>query len=30
MIGKCVGDTCVVKTPSGDREYEILEISFKK
>lgn len=30
FIGKCVGDTCVVKTPSGDKEYEILEIKFKK
>ena len=30
MIGKCVGDTCVVKTPGGEKEYEILEVKFKK
>ncbi|MBQ2845194.1 MAG: transcription elongation factor GreA [Alphaproteobacteria bacterium] len=29
MIGKCQGDTCVVKLPSGEKEYEILEVSFK-
>ncbi|MBQ7056095.1 MAG: transcription elongation factor GreA [Alphaproteobacteria bacterium] len=29
MIGRCVGDTCVVKLPSGEKEYEILEVSFK-
>lgn len=29
MIGKCVGDSCLVKLPSGEKEYEILEVSFK-
>ena len=29
MIGRCVGDTCVVKLPSGEKEYEILDVSFK-
>ena len=29
VIGKCKGDSCVVKTPSGDKEYEILEVKFK-
>lgn len=29
MIGKCVGDTCVVKLPGGEKEYEILEVKFK-
>lgn len=30
LIGKCVGDTCVVRLPSGQREYEILEVKFKE
>ncbi|MBN1325126.1 MAG: transcription elongation factor GreA [Alphaproteobacteria bacterium] len=30
LIGKCVGDTCIVRLPSGEKEYEILEIKFKK
>ncbi|MDR1696910.1 MAG: transcription elongation factor GreA [Rickettsiales bacterium] len=29
VIGKCVGDTCVVRTPSGEKEYEVMEIKFK-
>ncbi|MCL2330977.1 MAG: transcription elongation factor GreA [Proteobacteria bacterium] len=29
MIGKCVGDTCIVRTPGGEKEYEILEVKFK-
>ncbi len=29
MIGKCVGDTCVVRLPSGEKEYEILDVKFK-
>ena len=29
LIGKCVGDTCVVRLPGGEKEYEILEIKFK-
>ena len=30
LIGKCVGDTCLVRLPSGEREYEILEVKFKE
>ncbi|HNY25092.1 MAG TPA: transcription elongation factor GreA [Alphaproteobacteria bacterium] len=30
LIGKCVGDTCIVRLPSGEKEYEILEIKFKE
>ncbi|MCL2369079.1 MAG: transcription elongation factor GreA [Alphaproteobacteria bacterium] len=29
LIGKCVGDSCTVKTPSGDKEYDILSVEFK-
>lgn len=29
LIGKCVGDTCVVRLPSGEKEYEILEVKFR-
>ncbi|MCL1891907.1 MAG: transcription elongation factor GreA [Alphaproteobacteria bacterium] len=29
MIGKCVGDTCFVRTPAGEKEYEIIEVKFK-
>ena len=29
MIGRCVGDTCIVKLPSGEKEFEILEVKFK-
>ncbi len=29
MIGKCVGDTCVVRLPSGEKEYEIMDVKFK-
>lgn len=29
MIGRCVGDTCIVRLPSGEKEYEILSVSFK-
>lgn len=28
LIGKEVGDTAVVRTPRGSREYEILEVKF--
>lgn len=28
MIGKCVGDTCFVRLPGGEKEYEILEVRF--
>ena len=30
LIGRCVGDTCIVRLPSGEREYEILDIKFKE
>lgn len=30
FIGRCVGDTCIVKTPGGEKEYQILEVKFKK
>lgn len=30
LIGRCVGDTCIVHLPSGEKEYEILEVKFKK
>lgn len=30
LIGKCVGDTCIVKLPGGEKEYEILEVKFKE
>jgi len=29
LIGKCRGDVCTVRTPAGDKEYEILEVKFK-
>ncbi len=29
LIGRCVGDTCLVRLPSGEKEYEILEVKFK-
>lgn len=29
LIGHCVGDTCVVKLPNGEKEFEILDITFK-
>lgn len=29
MIGRCVGDTCTVKLPCGEKEFEILEVKFK-
>lgn len=29
LIGRCVGDTCVVKLPGGEKEFEILEVKFK-
>ncbi len=30
LIGRCVGDTCIVKLPGGEKEYEILEVKFKE
>ena len=29
LIGHCVGDTCVVKLPSGEKEFEIIDVKFK-
>ncbi|MBQ6110096.1 MAG: transcription elongation factor GreA [Alphaproteobacteria bacterium] len=29
LIGHCVGDTCVVKLPNGEREFEIINVKFK-
>jgi len=29
LIGKSVGDSCIVHTPGGAREYDILEVTFK-
>lgn len=29
MIGRCVGDCCTVKLPSGEKEFEIIEVKFK-
>lgn len=29
LIGHCVGDTCMVKLPSGEKEFEIINIKFK-
>ena len=30
LIGKCVGDICTVKLPSGEKELEILDVKFKE
>ena len=30
MIGRCVGDTCIVKLNKKKKEYEILEVKFKE
>ena len=29
LIGKCVGDSCIVRLPGGEKEYEILDVKFK-
>ena len=29
LIGHCVGDTCVVRLPSGEKEFEIIDVKFK-
>ena len=29
LIGKCVGDTCTVRLPSGEKELEIIDVKFK-
>jgi transcription elongation factor GreA len=28
FIGKCAGDSCRVRTPAGEKEYEIIEVKF--
>ncbi|SRR6266511_242270 len=30
LIGRTIGDTATVRTPKGQREYEILDVSFKE
>jgi transcription elongation factor GreA len=30
FIGKCKGDTCFVRTPSGEKEYEIIEVKYSR
>ncbi len=30
LIGKCKGDTCTVRLPSGVREYDVLDVKFKE
>jgi transcription elongation factor GreA len=30
LIGRTVGDTVTVRTPKGNREYEILGVEFKQ
>ena len=29
LIGHCVGDTCTVRLPSGEKEFEIVDVKFK-
>ncbi len=29
LIGHCVGDTCMVRLPSGEKEFEIIDVKFK-
>lgn len=29
LIGHCVGDTCTVRLPSGEKEFEIIDVKFK-
>jgi len=30
LIGRCVGDTCIVRLPSGEKEFEIIDVKFKE
>jgi transcription elongation factor GreA len=30
LIGHCVGDTCTVRLPSGEKDFEIVEVKFKE
>jgi len=29
LIGHCIGDTCIVKLPGGEKEFEIIDVKFK-
>jgi len=29
LIGRCIGDCCTVKLPSGEKEFEIIDVKFK-
>ncbi len=29
LIGHCVGDTCTVRLPNGEKEFEIIDVKFK-
>ena len=29
LIGHCIGDTCIVRLPSGEKEFEIIDVKFK-
>lgn len=29
LIGKCIGDNCVVRTPSGEKEFTITDIEYR-
>ena len=29
LIGHCVGDTCTVRLPGGEKEFEIVDVKFK-
>jgi transcription elongation factor GreA len=28
LIGKSIGDSCVIRTPAGDKEYEIMDVRY--
>ena len=30
LIGHCVGDTCTVRLPNGEKELEIIDVKFKE
>ena len=30
LIGHCVGDTCTVRLPNGEKEFEIIDVKFKE
>ena len=29
LIGHCIGDTCIVRLPNGEKEFEIIDVKFK-